>query len=145
MRGQFVRLGIVAILVFGVSTGGHGQEGKKGGDDKAEEKKVQALMKKKLEHAQKILEALAINDPKMAVEQAEALVLVRREAGFRVLKTPDYELWADDFEQSAQGLIKAAKGKNLEAARLKYLALTTTCFNCHNYVRDQRNVLFERP
>jgi len=131
------RIGLVAVLAFVVLSNGHGQAPKKVDEPKPDVLKTKALMKKKLEHAQKILEALATNDPAMAAEQAQALIFVRREAAFRVLKTKDYDIWANDFELEAEGIIKASKSKNMEVARNKYLSMTMTCFNCHNYVRDQ--------
>lgn len=94
------------------------------------------LMKKKLEYNQKVLEALTLNDLKKVAEEAQNLVQVRKEAGFRAIKTPEYEMFADDFQRAADAMIKAAREKNLEAAKLHYLGMTLSCFNCHAYVRD---------
>lgn len=95
------------------------------------------LMKKKLEHAQKVLEALTLNQLEKAGAEAQNLIQVRKEASFRAIKTPEYELFAEDFERAAEAMVKACKEKNLEAAKLHYLGMTLSCFNCHAYVRDQ--------
>ena len=99
---------------------------------------IAVLMKKKLEYSQQLLESLTLNDLPAAGKQAEALLRIRREAGFRVLKTPEYEHWADSFTTAGEGIIKASKDNNLESAKLHYLGLTMACFNCHSYTRDLR-------
>lgn len=96
------------------------------------------LMRKKLEYSQKLLEALTLNDLDKVVAEAGHLIQVRKEAGFRAIKTPEYEMFADDFQRAADAMVKAAKDKNLETAKLHYLGMTLSCFNCHAYVRDVR-------
>jgi len=96
------------------------------------------IMKKKLEYSQKLLEALTLNDLDKVVAEAGNLIQVRKEAGFRAIKTPEYEMFADDFQRAADAMVKAAKDKNLETAKLHYLGMTLSCFNCHAYVRDVR-------
>jgi hypothetical protein len=107
-------------------------------DPQSKEPSVQALMKKKLEYAQHLLEALSTNDLAAAGKDADNLNRIRREASFRIIKTPEYEFCADSFQQSLDGVVKAAKENNLEAAKLHYLGMTMACFNCHAYVRDMR-------
>jgi hypothetical protein len=85
---------------------------------------TQQLMKKKLEHAQHLLGALSLNDLQAAGKDAENLLRIRQEAAFRALKTPEYDFCAERFQQSAEGIIKAAKTDNLEAAKLHYLGTT---------------------
>src|SRR5262249_46317947 len=100
--------------------------------------KTKAIMRKKVEHSQKILEALALNDLEAAGKHAEALIQLRKDPLFKTIKTPEYELWSDEFTRSAEGVVKGAKDKNLEAAKLNYLGMTMSCFHCHAYTRDQR-------
>jgi hypothetical protein len=106
-------------------------------------KKVQELMRKKLDNAQKILEALALNDVAKAGKHADELLQIRKEVSFKVFKTEQYEMWSNEFAQNAEAIVKAAKDKNLEAAKLNYLGMTLACFHCHNYVRDQRSTSTE--
>ncbi len=96
------------------------------------------LMKKKLEYGQKLLSALTLNELDTVASEAEHLIQVRKEAAFRAIKTPEYEMFADDFEHAARAMKKAAKEKNIESAKLHYLGMTMACFNCHAYVRDVR-------
>ena len=110
---------------------------------KPDAQKVQELMRKKLESAQKILEALTLNDVEKAAKHADELMQIRKEVNFKVFKTEQYELWSNEFSQSAEGIMKAAKEKNLEAAKLNYLGMTLACFHCHTYVRDLKSASAE--
>jgi hypothetical protein len=110
---------------------------------KPDPKKVKELMARKLEHSQKMLAALIINDFDKAAKNAEELMRIRKEASFLVVKTPFYERWSDDFSKSAEKIIKASKEKNQDAAKLGYLEMTLTCFNCHTYVRDLGDIRHE--
>jgi hypothetical protein len=97
------------------------------------------LMERKLEYSQKLLAAIAQNDQKTVVKNAEALVEITGEAQWKVFKTEQYDTYSGEFRRSAEQLAKYARDKNLDAAQLTYLELTLTCFNCHKYVRDQRH------
>jgi hypothetical protein len=125
-----------ALVVGGAALVGRGDEPKKADDQKPDPKKVKELMHRKLEHSQKVLEALAINNLDQAAKHAEELIRVRKEAAWVIVKTPEYEIWSDEFARNAQAVIKAAKEKNLEEAKLNYLGMTLSCFHCHTYVRD---------
>jgi hypothetical protein len=112
------------------------QAEKKDKAPKPDKKLVKELMARKLEHSQKLLAALVTNDLNKAAKEAEELQLVRKEAAWLIVRTDEYDMWSKEFAASADGIIKAAKDKNLDAAKLRYLEMTTTCFHCHAYVRD---------
>ncbi|MFQ3650646.1 MAG: hypothetical protein SNJ75_09950 [Gemmataceae bacterium] len=97
------------------------------------------LMKKKLELSQQMLAALAINDLDKTAQLAEGLLDVRRALSWRVIKTEMYDALSDDYARALTGIIKAAKEKNYESAKLNYLGMTMSCFNCHTYVRDRKD------
>jgi hypothetical protein len=99
---------------------------------------VSDLMKKKLKHAQKVLEGVAVKDFDLITKNAEELILFSNEAEWKVLKTPRYEVYSSDFRHNAEALIKNAKDKNLDAAALSYVDLTLTCVKCHKHVREER-------
>ena len=103
---------------------------------KPDPKMVKELMRRKLDYAQQLLEALALNDLDKAEKSAAGLIRVRKEVAWMVVKTKEYEVWSDEFNRNLDGVIKAAKDKNLEAAKLSYLGMTMSCFHCHTYVRD---------
>jgi hypothetical protein len=103
-----------------------------------EKGKENELMRRKLACSQKVLEGIAVADYKMIGKNAEELLQISKEAGFRVLKTPTYELHTNQFRRSVEALIQNAKEKNIDAAALTYVDLTLTCVKCHKHVRDER-------
>jgi hypothetical protein len=114
----------------------------RGGEPKTDEEKLRALMHKKLENSQKVLEGITTQDFKMISSRAAELIEVSKEAGWKVVKTPRYEAYSNDFRAEAEDLMKAAKEKNVDAAALAYVDLTLTCVKCHKYVREERMTSF---
>lgn len=111
---------------------GHGQEPKK------EPTKVETLMKRKLQNSQKLLEGITVNDFKMIGKHAEELIDISKQAEWKAIKTPQYEIWSNEFRRIADDLVKSSKEKNLDGSVLTYLELTMTCVKCHKYVREVR-------
>jgi hypothetical protein len=137
MRKTTLVLALAVLALGGWALLIQGDEPKKKEETKKPDPKtVKALMDKKLEHSQKLLAALVTNNLDKAGKEAEELIRVRKAAAWMIFKTKDYEMWSDEFNQSAEKIIKAAKDKNLDAAKLSYLEMTLTCFHCHTYVRD---------
>ena len=66
----------------------------------AEQTKLNALMQRKLVNAQKVLAAVTMNDFKAVRKHAEELIDISREAEFKVIKTPRYEMLAEDFRRT---------------------------------------------
>jgi hypothetical protein len=140
MRKTALYLALAAWMLFG---SGRAEDRKD--EPKPDAKKVKELMQLKLEHAQKLLGAITVNDLEKTAKHAEELARIRKQAAFKVLKTEEYEIWSKAFDESTQKLIKAAKDKNLDVAKLTYLELTLNCFNCHAYVRDTARTSLELP
>ena len=99
-------------------------------------KVVKELMGKKLVHSQKLLSALVMNELDKSGNEAETLIKIRKEAVWMIVKTKEYDMWSSEFNKSAEKIVKASKDKNLDAAKLGYLEMKMTCFNCHTYVSD---------
>jgi hypothetical protein len=135
-------LAIVASVVLGLTEFGQTREQPKPPPDnkkdapKPDKTKVKELMTRKLEHSQKLLAALVKNDLEKAGAESKELLRIRKEAAWLIVQTESYEMWSKEFTVSADTIIKASKDKNLDAAKLGYLEMTMTCFNCHAYVRD---------
>jgi hypothetical protein len=106
----------------------------------ADDPKVKDLMQKKLDRAQKVLDGVATNDYVKIRKNAEDLIEISKAAEWRVIKTPRYEMYSNDFQRIADALVKNAKDKNLDAAALNYVELTLSCVKCHKYVREVRMV-----
>ncbi len=132
MRKTAYILVVLALLGSVPTLSGHGDEPKK------KDEKLHELMQKKLAAAQKVLEGVATNDFDKIIKQADELLAVSKQVEWRIIKTPQYELYSDDFRRTADDLAKSAKEKNIDAAALKYVELTLTCVKCHKYVREVR-------
>jgi hypothetical protein len=109
----------------------------------AENDKLSKLMKAKLEHSQKILQGIALNDFKMIQKNAEELVEISKTEEWQHLKTATYQLHSNGFRRAASELVENAKEKNIDAAALSYVNLTLTCVNCHKHVREVRMTKLE--
>jgi hypothetical protein len=109
-----------------------------GKEPQKKEADVKELMRQKLKHSQKILEAIATNDLDSLAKHADELIIISKEAEWKVIKTPRYETYSNDFRRNAEALIQSAKEKNLDAAALAYVDLTLNCVKCHKHVREVR-------
>jgi hypothetical protein len=131
-----------AVAVFGPILRGFGTVPDRAADDKAVQPPnadaMAKLMRKKLEHAQKLLEGIAINDLKKVDENAADLMTLSKLAEFRALQTPAYDRHTNDFRRTLDDMRRGAKNKNLEAVTLAYMDMTMTCVRCHTHVRDTR-------
>ena len=97
-----------------------------------------AFMRLKLQHAQGVLEGLTSENFEEIAKHGQASALLSHESNWKVLQSPDYNEHSADFRRICGSLVKHAKAKNLEAATLDYLLLTTNCVQCHKYVRNER-------
>src|SRR6266851_6485835 len=101
---------------------------------------VKEVMRSKLQHSQKVLEALVTNDFDALAKHADELVILSKKAEWKVLNNPKYELYSNDFRRNAEALIQNAKAKNTDGAALAYVDLTLSCVKCHKHVREVRMV-----
>jgi len=124
---------VVAAVVSGLA-----------GDDRSDEK-TSKLMRKKLEHAQKVLEGVALKDFDLIARHGEELMLLSQQAEWHVLKTPRYEVSSNEFRRSVDELIQKAKDKNLDGAALSYVEMTLACVKCHKHVREARMTRLDLP
>jgi hypothetical protein len=104
----------------------------------AAQDKVAKLMQQKLKHSQQLLAGLALNDFKKIEKNADELIDISRQAEWRAFKTPQYEVYSNEFRRTATNMVENAKKKNLDGAALNYVDLTLTCVKCHKYVREVR-------
>jgi hypothetical protein len=125
-----IKLLLAAPFLFAVLASMGGQVG--------EPKKVSELMHQKLQHAQKVLEGIALNDFDKIEKNAEDLMLISKALEWQVLKTPRYEVHSNQFRRAVDSLIEKARDKNLDGAALSYVEVTLTCVKCHKYVRESR-------
>ena len=96
------------------------------------------VMERKLKHAQGLLEGLALKDFVKIEKSADELMQCVKEATWRINDTDKYLLYSNEFIREIEGLQKAAKKKNVDAATLAYMEMTMTCVKCHEHLRETR-------
>lgn len=99
---------------------------------------VDEFMRLKLQHSQKVLEGLAVEDFDMIAKHAQEISLLSQASTWQVLQTPEYNQQSLEFRRAADAITEAAKKKELEAAALSYVGMTMKCISCHKYVRGTR-------
>lgn len=103
------------------------------------------FMRAKLEHSQKLLEGLVLEDYDAIGKQAQSLSLLSLAASWQVLQTPEYAQQSLEFRRACDAVSAAAKKKNIDGAALAYMEMTMKCVNCHKYVRGVRMAAAEPP
>ena len=124
---------LVLIMATGTARADDGQDN------------VKTFMQAKMQHAQQVLEGLALEDFDGIAKSSQELSLLSNAAQWQVLQTPEYVLRSAEFRRSADSLTKAAKEKNIDGATLHYMQMTLRCVECHKYVRSVREARWEDP
>ena len=101
--------------------------------------RVNALMHSKLESAQELIKALALEDFEMIQKHSQRLELLSIDAGWNIIQTKDYTRISKEFREAARHMRSAADKQNLDAVGLGYMKLTMSCIDCHRHVRKSRN------
>jgi len=97
-----------------------------------------AMMREKLNYANKALEGLSLEDFDKLAESAQKMRMLSRAASWHVIDSDEYARYSKNFQEEAGDLERHAKAKNLEAASLDYMRITMTCVQCHKHVREFR-------
>jgi len=93
------------------------------------------VMRAKLDHSQRLLRGLAVQDFDGLAADSRRLAELGRAGGWYVLQMPEYDLFLTEFRRSAERLAKAAGEKNIDGATLAYNQMTVSCVACHKYIR----------
>ena len=96
------------------------------------------LMRLKLAHSQKILEAILTSDFALLENESAALAQATKLSAWSIFYSPEYNRQSGAFVRAVDDLRDAAMGKDLEGAASSYLSLTLTCFQCHRYIKNRR-------
>jgi hypothetical protein len=96
------------------------------------------VMRDKLTHSQRILEAIMTSDYASLDRESAELVKATELPAWSVLKSPEYLRQSAAFVRATQDLRDAAKARDLDAAAMDYVSLTLTCFQCHRHLKGAR-------
>lgn len=111
-----------------------------GGTARAQTVRLNQAMRSKLEHSQKILEAVVTSNWQLLDAETRALARVTRDPAWSVLQFPEYARQSAAFLRATDDLADAARLRDLEAASLGFVALSTSCVSCHRYIARSRIV-----
>ncbi|HEX2342846.1 MAG TPA: hypothetical protein VHI98_20380 [Vicinamibacterales bacterium] len=132
------RLKLVAIgAVLALGTGG----------PSAQSAGLKPVMLDKLEHTQRLLEAVVTADYAAMARRADRLGRFTETeiASWYTEAQAEYTKQATLFVLSVSGLRDAAAAKNLDAAALEYTTLVSSCIGCHRYVERTKASRRQRP
>jgi hypothetical protein len=132
------RLGLALALVLAVGGTSFPVQGNQQGD-------LKTFMRQKLEHSQKLLEGLTLENYGLVAENARALKELSQDARWRVSPNINYLRLSAEFQDLADELARKAKEKNLDGMSLAYVRLTLNCVKCHEYTRDNRLTQLDPP
>jgi cytochrome c556 len=96
------------------------------------------VMREKLTHSQRTLEAIVTSNFALLEQESNALSRATESAGWFVLNSPEYRRHSEAFLRATRDLVEAAKQRDLDAAAMHYLSLTMSCYQCHRYLKNSR-------
>jgi hypothetical protein len=99
---------------------------------------LNVVMRQKLVHAQKILEAVVTSDWTTLETHSRELERLTNDPRWMVLKYPEYARHSSAFRQSVQALHTAAAQRDLEKSPKAYIDVTLQCVECHRYLARAR-------
>lgn len=96
------------------------------------------FMRKKLSYTVGIVEGLTLEKYGLVITNSMSLRNMNLTNAFLALKNPDYIQDMTNFQARVDGLISAAKDKNLDQAKSAYNEVISSCIACHqSFRRDQ--------
>jgi hypothetical protein len=96
------------------------------------------LMRQKLIHAQRLLEAITTSNYALLERETTGLVAIPQSPGWMVLNSPEYRKYSEAFRRASQALLDAAKNRDLDKAVGVYQDVTMSCYRCHQYIKNMR-------
>ena len=127
-RYRMLLFGLITVLAAGLTTTLA---------QSRRERAAKEFMRDKLELSQQVLEGVVTENYDLIIAKGTKLSAMTKEADWRLFENPDYELQSQIFRRHVDSLVKAAKGKNLDAATLAYVRVTMSCVDCHKLVRGK--------
>ncbi len=119
-------LAIVGVVMMTVTTNG------------SQGPELNAVMREKLGHAQKILEAVVTSDWTGLETHSRELERLTNDPRWIMLKYPEYARHSAAFVRAVQTLHTAAAQRDLEKTPKAYVAMTLQCVECHRYLARER-------
>lgn len=97
-------------------------------------------MRAKLASSQKVMEGLVSEKYQLIIDGATQMKEISEAAHWPTSVDEVYQHYSVEFRRQCDKLKKQAERGDLQAAHYTYLHLSTTCIDCHNYVRPRFDV-----
>jgi hypothetical protein len=123
-----IKLGVTVLLVAVTA----------GPSSLAQTARMKQVMRSKLDHSQRILEAVVTSNWQLLDRESREMALVVRDPAWSSLAMPEYVRHSEAFLRAMDDLTAAAKLRDLESASLGFISLTTSCVSCHRYLARAR-------
>lgn len=105
---------------------------------------TEVLMRAKLASSQRVLEGILAEDFTLIARGAKEMKKISEAAEWPRSRDTVYEHHAAEFRRQCNKLERLAQNTNREGVAFTYLQMTTTCIDCHNYIRDTLRIA-EQP
>lgn len=99
---------------------------------------LNSIMREKLDHTQKILEAVVTSNWVSLETHSRDLEQLTNDPRWTVLKYPEYARHSAAFIRAVQALHTAAAQRDLDKTPKAYVAVTLQCVECHRYLARAR-------
>lgn len=108
------------------------------GSSSAQTARTGSVMREKLGHAQKVLEALTTSNRDLLTAETGALVRISQSPQWAELRTRELGVYTENFLKSVAAMDAAARRNDLDTAAAQFNAMTTACYQCHRRLKDTR-------
>ena len=108
------------------------------GSASAQTPRLKQIMRTKLDHAKNLLEAVVTSNWSQMERESRALQQLTNDPAWMVLKMPEYVLEREAFLKAVDSLNGAAKQRDLDEASKGFVALSSSCVSCHQYLARTR-------
>ena len=96
------------------------------------------VMREKLSHAQKILEALTTSNQALLERESGAMARIAASPRWAELRTPELAGATEAFLKTVADLDADARRRDFDAAAAAYNRMVTTCYQCHRLLKGRR-------
>ena len=104
----------------------------------AQTRQTKQVMRQKLAHSQQLLAALVTSNWTSLSSGAHDLEVLTHQAGWDVLRGPEYNKQTLAFQRAIQALEDASKQRDQRTALAAYNGLVASCVECHSFVARSR-------
>jgi cytochrome c553 len=96
------------------------------------------LMREKLRHSQRLLQAVTTSDWALLQRETQALTAVTKSPTWMEIMRPELRPYGNEFQKTLADLAAAADRRDYDSSGRSYLALTGACLACHKHVMNAR-------